>query len=101
MTGGALVGWLGGKLGRTVGEQIGEAVGKDEVIPESAAVKEDLQTVQQLPHMQPTAELTGTAVMDLNLNLSGERPTAEAKMRHNSTPFQYNTGRVVEARGAY
>ena len=98
---GAGIGLFGAWAGRKAGEAIGEAVGKDEIIPESAAVKEELQTVQQLPHMQPTAELTGTAVMDLNLNLSGERPTAEAKMRHNSTPFQYNTGRVVEARGAY
>ena len=98
---GAGIGLFGAWAGRKAGEAIGEAVGKDDVIPESAAVKEELQTVQQLPHMQPTAELTGTAVMDLNLNLSGERPTAEAKMRHNSTPFQYNTGRVVEARGAY
>ena len=94
------IGMLGGWLGRKAGEKIGEAVGKDE-IPESAAVKEELQTVQQLPQMQPTAELTGKAVMDLNLNVSGERPTAEAKMRYNSTPFIYNTGRVVEARGAY
>ena len=98
---GAGIGLFGAWAGRKAGEAIGEAVGKDEIIPESAAVKEELQTVQQLPHMQPTAELTGTAVMDLNLNLSGERPTAEAKMRYNSTPFQYNTGRVVEARGAY
>lgn len=98
---GAGIGLFGAWAGRKAGEAIGEAVGKDEIIPESAAVKEELQTVQQLPHMQPTAELTGTAVMDLNLNLSGERPTAEAKLRHNSTPFQYNTGRVVEARGAY
>ena len=98
---GAGIGLFGAWAGRKAGEAIGEAVGKDEIIPESAAVKEELQTVQQLPHMQSTAELTGTAVMDLNLNLSGERPTAEVKMRHNSTPFQYNTGRVVEARGAY
>lgn len=101
MAGGAFVGWLGGKLGRTVGEKIGEAVGKDEVIPESAAVREELETVQQLPETPVTAELTGNAVMDLNINLSGERPTVSAKVQRNSTPFQYNTGRIQEAREAF
>ena len=101
MAGGGLVGWLGGKLGRTVGEKIGEAVGKDEVIPESAAVREELETVQQLPETPVTAELTGNAVMDLNINLSGERPTVSAKVQRNSTPFQYNTGRIQEAREAF
>ena len=101
MAGGAFVGWLGGKLGRTVGEKIGEAVGKDEVIPESAAVREELETVQQLPATPVTAELTGNAVMDLNINLSGERPTVSAKAQRNSTPLQYNTGRIQEAREAF
>ena len=101
MAGGGLVGWLGGKLGRTVGEKIGEAVGKDEVIPESAAVREELETVQQLPETPVTAELTGNAVMDLNISLSGERPTVSAKVQRNSTPFQYNTGRIQEAREAF
>ena len=101
MAGGAFVGWLGGKLGRTVGEKIGEAVGKDEVIPESAAVREELESVQQLPETPVTAELTGNAVMDLNINLSGERPTVSAKVQRNSTPFQYNTGRIQEAREAF
>ena len=101
MAGGGLVGWLGGKLGRTVGEKIGEAVGKDEVIPESAAVREELETVQQLPATPVTAELTGNAVMDLNISLSGERPTVSAKVQRNSTPFQYNTGRIQEAREAF
>lgn len=101
MAGGGLVGWLGGKLGRTVGEKIGEAVGKDEVIPESAAVREELESVQQLPEIPVTAELTGNAVMDLNINLSGERPTVSAKVQRNSTPFQYNTGRIQEAREAF
>lgn len=84
-----------------VGEKIGEAVGKDEVIPESAAVREELETVQQLPETPVTAELTGNAVMDLNINLSGERPTVSAKVQRNSTPFQYNTGRIQEAREAF
>lgn len=98
---GGAIGWFGGKLGRTVGEKIGEAVGKDEVIPESAAVREELETVQQLPATPVTAELTGNAVMDLNISLSGERPTVSAKVQRNSTPFQYNTGRIQEAREAF
>ena len=98
---GGAIGWFGGKLGRTVGEKIGEAVGKDEVIPESAAVREELESVQQLPETPVTAELTGNAVMDLNINLSGERPTVSAKVQRNSTPFQYNTGRIQEAREAF
>lgn len=98
---GGAIGWFGGKLGRTVGEKIGEAVGKDEVIPESAAVREELETVQQLPETPVTAELTGNAVMDFNINLSGERPTVSAKVQRNSTPFQYNTGHIQEAREAF
>lgn len=98
---GGAIGWFGGKLGRTVGEKIGEAVGKDEVIPESAAVREELESVEQLPETPVTAELTGNAVMDLNINLSGERPTVSAKVQRNSTPFQYNTGRIQEAREAF
>ena len=42
------IGMLGGWLGRKAGEKIGEAVGKDEILPESAAVKEELESVQQL-----------------------------------------------------
>ena len=98
---GAGIGLFGGWLGRKAGEKIGEAVGKDEILPESAAVKEELESVERLPQTPLTAELSGNAVMDLNVNLSGERPTAEAKIRSNSTPFVYNTGRVAESREAY
>ena len=98
---GGAIGWFGGKLGRTVGEKIGEAVGKDDLFPVSAAVREELVSVQQLPESPVTAELTGNAVMDLNINLSGERPTVSAKVQRNSTPFQYNTGRIQEAREAF
>ena len=98
---GAGIGLFGGWLGRKAGEKIGEAVGKDEILPESAAVKEELESVERLPQTPLTAELSGNAVMDLNVNLSGERPTATAKMRSNSTPFVYNTGRVTESREAY
>jgi phage-like element PBSX protein xkdO len=100
MAGGALVGWLGGKLGKKAGEAIGGAFGKDE-IPASEAVKEELATVEPMPQTPLTAELTGNAVMDVNVNLSGDKAQAQAKMRSNSTPFLYNTGRVAESRGAF
>ena len=98
---GAGVGWLGGFAGRKVGEAIGEAVGKDDIIPESAAVKEELDRVQHVPQVQPTATLEGRAGIDFSINLAGERPTAQANVRYNDTPFAFNTGRVAEARGAY
>ena len=100
MAGGALVGWLGGKLGKKAGEAIGGAFGKDE-IPASEAVKEEIATVEPMPQTPLTAELTGNAVMDVNVNISGDKAQAQAKMRSNSTPFLYNTGRVAESRGAF
>lgn len=100
MAGGALVGWIGGKVGKKAGEAIGNAVGKDR-IPEGAAVKAEIESVEHLPQAPITAELSGNAVMDVNVNLSGERPTAAVQMRSNSTPFVYNTGRIVESREAF
>lgn len=100
MAGGALVGWLGGKLGKKAGEAIGGAFGKDE-IPAGEAVKEEIATVEPMPQTPLTAELTGNAVMDVNVNLSGDKAQAQAKMRSNSTPFLYNTGRVAESREAF
>ena len=100
MAGGALVGYIGGKVGKKAGEAIGNAVAKDE-IPESAAVKEEIESVEHLPQAPLTAELTGNAVMDVNVNLSGSKPTAQVEMRSNSTPFLYNTGRVAESREAF
>ena len=101
MAGGAAVGWLGGKLGRKAGEAIGGAFSRDKVVPQTEAIKEELTSIERLPQAQQTAKLEGTAVMDLNVNLTGDKPTVSAAIRSNSTPFIYNTGRVVEARGAY
>ena len=101
MAGGAAVGWLGGKLGRKAGEAIGGAFSRDKVVPQTEAIKEELTSMERLPQAQQTAKLEGTAVMDLNVNLTGDKPTVSAAIRSNSTPFIYNTGRVVEARGAY
>ena len=94
------IGMLGGYLGRKAGEKIGESLGKDE-IPESAAVKEEIESVQQLPKVQPVAKLEGRAGIDMNFTLTDEGTRVSAKMRHNDTPFDLNTGRVVDARGAF
>ena len=94
------IGMLGGYLGRKAGEKIGESLGKDE-IPESAAVKEEIESVQQLPKVQPVAKLEGRAGIDMNFTLTDEGTKVRAKMRHNDTPFDLNTGRVVDARGAF
>lgn len=98
---GAGIGLFGAWAGRKAGEAIGEAVGKDDIIPESAAVKEELDRVQHVPQVQPKATLEGRAGIDLSINLAGERPTAQANVRYNDAPFAFNTGRVAEARGAY
>ncbi len=94
------IGMLGGILGRKTGEAIGEAVGKDEIIPQSKAIKEEIATVQEIPQSQPKATLEGQASLDINVNLEGERPSVSAKVRNNDTPIRYNTGNIKEARAA-
>ena len=37
----------------------------------------------------------------MNFTITDEGTRVSAKMRHNDTPFLYNTGRVVEARDAF
>ena len=51
--------------------------------------------------MQPVAKLEGRAGIDMNFTLTDEGTRVSAKMRHNDTPFDLNTGRVVDARGAF
>ena len=44
-------------------------------------------------------EIGGQAVMDVNVNLSGERPTAQVAVRNNTMPYmRFNTGNRGEAR---
>ena len=92
---------LGGWLGRKAGEAIGEAVGKDDVIPESAAMREQLDQVQKLPSAAPTATLEGQAGIDINVTLNNDRTEITTAVKSNNAPFAFNTGRVVEARGAF
>ena len=98
---GAGIGLFGAWAGRKAGEAIGEAVGKDDVIPASAAIRDELAQVQSLPTGQQTAVLEGQAGIDINVNLNDDRPQVSTVIRNNNAPFAFNTGRVVEARGAY
>lgn len=98
---GAGIGLFGGWLGRKASEKIGEAVGKDEVLPESAAMREQLDQVQKLPSAAPTATLEGQAGIDINVTLNNDRTEITTAVKHNNAPFAFNTGRVVDARGAY
>ena len=95
------IGMLGGWLGRKAGEAIGEAVGKDDVIPESAVMREQLDQVQKLPSAAPTATLEGQAGIDINVTLNNDRTEITTAVKSNNAPFAFNTGRVVEARGAF
>ncbi len=98
---GAGIGLFGAWAGRKAGEAIGEAVGKDDVIPASAAIRDELAQVQPLPAGQQTAVLEGQAGIDINVNLNDDRSQVSTVIRNNDAPFAFNTGRVVEARGAY
>ena len=98
---GAGIGLFGAWAGRKAGEVIGEAVGKDDVIPASAAIRDELAQVQSLPTGQQTAVLEGQAGIDINVNLNDDRSQVSTVIRNNNAPFAFNTGRVVEARGAY
>ena len=51
--------------------------------------------------MQPVAKLEGRAGIDMNFTLTDEGTKVRAKMRHNDTPFDLNTGRVAESREAF
>ena len=98
---GAGIGLFGAWAGRKAGEAIGEAVGKDDVIPASTAIRDELAQVQSLPAGQQTAVLEGQAGIDINVNLNDDRSQVSTVIRNNDAPFAFNTGRVVEARGAY
>ena len=98
---GAGIGLFGAWAGRKAGEAIGEAVGKDDVVPASAAIRDELAQVQSLPTGQQTAVLEGQAGIDINVNLNDDRSQVSTVIRNNNAPFAFNTGRVVEARGAY
>lgn len=102
MAGGAIGGFFAGKAGKWIGEKVGGLFGKkDKVIPNSTAVKEEFDQVKKLQAGPQTAKLEGQAGIDFNMHLYDERTEITSTVRHNTAPFAFNTGRVVEARGAY
>ncbi|WP_147615123.1 phage tail tape measure protein [Treponema pectinovorum] len=113
---GALGAWLGGKAGRAIGEGIGSAVaGNDEEqisdtlinqLPENSISADMLPselTNQYMTGNQPftgtTAELSGSADVNLNLTLTDTRTTLTAETANNTARnIRVNTGSAVEAR---
>lgn len=93
------IGMLGGWIGRKAGEKIGEAVGKNEVIPESAAVKKELARVSHVPASPAVATLEGSAVMEEHVYIHDERTRIERTLVKNDIPIKYPTGSIKEARG--
>lgn len=99
---GGVGGFLGGKVGKWIGGKIGGLFGKkDKVVPDSAAVKEELEQVQKMQAAPQTTKLEGNAGIDVNVTVDDERSQVSTAVRHNTAPFAFNTGRVVEARGAF
>jgi len=66
-------------------------------IPESVLPPQITKT-ETLIAPPAKAELEGQASIDVNVNLSGERPTAQVNVRNNSAPFSFNTGNARLAR---
>jgi TP901 family phage tail tape measure protein len=112
---GALGMWLGGKAGRAIGEGIGGALADDGSKRTAAPFQPSPYTFgiglpsYALPAqitrpgtggIAPVkAELEGRAVMDVNVNLSGERPAARVLVRNNSIyNMRFNTGNAFQAR---
>lgn len=116
---GALGGWLGGKAGRAIGEGIGSAVAEDEKSDEEKTLEQlnklfpgqnisaDMLppelTSQYMTGNQPftgaTAELSGSADVNLNLTLTDTRTTLTAETANNTARnIRVNTGSAVEAR---
>jgi hypothetical protein len=120
---GALGMYLGGKAGRAIGGGIGAAVANDgsEVDHERRRVNHSGHRTsptrrlnQQNMHassLPPQITQTGTNItqqkvelghadINLNVNLTGDRPTISTVMQNNTMPVSFNTGsRVAQRRG--
>jgi hypothetical protein len=114
--------YFGGKAGRKIGEGIGAATAADDGTEEgqsnrrgpvrpgyrtSAARRQQIPTSSLPPQITQTGsnvssqkvELDGKAELKIGIDWSGERPTFNAKLVNNSTPFFFDTGsRVVKSR---
>jgi ElaB/YqjD/DUF883 family membrane-anchored ribosome-binding protein len=66
-------------------------------IPESELPPQITKT--ETPIAPPAkAELEGNATLEVNVNLSGERPSANVTVKNNNAPFSFNTGNARLAR---
>ncbi len=96
---GAGVGLAGRWLGKKVGEKIGEVVGKDEPIPGSEAIKQELATVPQAQAQKTKALVEGAIAYEEHVYIHDDRVEVKRKQVKNTTPFTYNTGNIKQARG--
>jgi phage tail tape-measure protein len=99
LAGGALVGWIGGKLGNKVGEEIGYALADDKQTPRTIpASRLPPELLRENNITAQTVSLDGQAEMKVDINLSGQMPSATVAFVNNSTPFRFPPGAVRVAR---
>ncbi|MDR0876578.1 MAG: hypothetical protein LBN21_00880 [Treponema sp.] len=97
---GGLIGYFGGKTGRSIGEAIGEGLADDKQIVKNQPNMYSME-LQSVPHLAETAQpvtFDGQAIMDVNVNLTGDRPTASVAISNNTTPVRFNPGSAPRAR---
>jgi hypothetical protein len=102
--------WLGVKARRAIGEGLGEAVADGCTSGASAALRQYGMYASTLPPQitQPPAgiaaqkvDMTGQAVMDVNVTVTDESPKARVNISHNSIPaymFSMPSGSATYAR---
>ena len=94
---GALGGWGGGKFGRWIGEKIGGAFSNDSEISAPEELAEYSSEKEQ--NKGSTAKLEGEAAVNVNVNITDDRVSAEAQVQKNSiTGTKFETGSLEEAR---
>jgi hypothetical protein len=99
IAGGALVGWLGGMAGRKTGEFFGDLSGFK---AEQAALRSEVQTVETVRDVSAEPqkiELEGHADMRVQVDVSGERPTARVSVDNRAPWMNFETGNAPSVRG--
>jgi phage tail tape-measure protein len=111
---GGLIGQFGGPVGRFIGEKVGAAVGKEvkNKMPQAGMVPAaslppqitSVSDFSQLEHQK--VDMSGQAVMDVNVTVTEEGPKAQVSVRKNNIPYWMlntmpanNTGHAPYARG--
>ncbi|MCL2245071.1 MAG: hypothetical protein FWC03_11505 [Treponema sp.] len=93
--------YFGGKLGRKAGEGIGEAAAKDDQINSEysfSAHELPEQLTQTVTNISQQEVELGHADINLNVNLTGDRPAVTAVIQNNTMPARFNTGSRTELR---